>query len=175
MYCPSEIHDTTGAVLDLDTLKDQWKKIHQQTGKRNRQYHIHFGGGEPTVNKNFLPFLKWLRENYGSHIKLIGFCTNGSASTRYYLDALEQVDQIGFSTHTEFMSVDKFIHTILKVYAKSLKLNKAVHVHVMNEYWATLEIEYIIKTLSKYQVPYSLDEIDYSQPIRTKPLNLNYA
>lgn len=170
MYCSSDIHDTDGPVQDLATLQSQWQRIHEQAQHRGLKYQIHFGGGEPTVNRNFLPFVKWLRENYSDSISMIGFCTNGSASERYYLEALDYVEQIGFSTHTEYMDVERFLDTVLAVYFKALKHKKAIHVHVMEEYWAMATINEITDRLDRYNIPYSIDEIDYSQKTREHPI-----
>jgi hypothetical protein len=44
------------------------------------QYKIAFTGGEVTANKDFLPFLEWLRDNYNKYLSQLLITTNGSAT-----------------------------------------------------------------------------------------------
>ena len=107
MYCPEMYHNTTDKDLTLAEFQTHWKRIVEKTQHTKLKYKLTFTGGEVTINKNFLPFLTWLANNYKEQISECGFTTNGSASKRYYLDAIDNsiISFISFSTHTEFKRV----------------------------------------------------------------------
>ena len=113
-YCPDELHDTTSRPHDLDTMKTAWKNIHTKTNHLKLKYKICFTGGEVTANKNFLPFIKWLRSEY-SDVSMILITTNGSASLNYYQRLTNYVEAISFSTHSEHMNEQEFFHKVEKI------------------------------------------------------------
>ena len=67
MYCGDFLHDQVSPVSSLETLQGHWQQIFEKTKHIGRLYKISFTGGEPVINKNFMPFVSWLRENYGEH------------------------------------------------------------------------------------------------------------
>ena len=170
MYCPDEYHNLTDADLTLTELQSKWEVIFAKTQKRGLKYKLAFTGGEVTANKNFLPFLQWLDENYKEYISEIGFTTNGSASKQYYLTAISIsiISFITFSTHSEFFNEQKFFDTVVEVHQRATMLRKSMHVNVMNEFWNTEKSKIYCKFLKEQHINHSLNEIDYSQKIRDK-------
>lgn len=169
MYCPRELHDATVSNLhDLNTLQHAWHKIYDTTVVKNLPYKIAFTGGEVTANKNFLPFLKWLRSNFKS-IEHIAVTTNGSASADYYLDLGNVVESISFSTHSEFMDEQRFFDNVLKTNRAMLRPKKSVHVNIMDEHWNQERIAMYKDLLENHSVSYSINEIDYTKQTRNHP------
>ena len=121
-----------------------------------------FTGGEVTVNKNFLPFVEWIRENYKNRIHSIGVTTNGSASTNYYLRLLAAVEYITFSSHLEFFDQDKFINTVIDVSNYARGLGKSVHVNIMDEDDQDHIINKMKIMFDQHQVFYSINPISYA-------------
>jgi MoaA/NifB/PqqE/SkfB family radical SAM enzyme len=169
MYCPAEWHDKDSRPHDLETMKQVWINIYSKTQHLKLPYKISFTGGEVTANKNFLPLVQWLRKEYPT-IR-IEITTNGSASVRYYKDLAILVNSITFSTHSEFMHEKEFFDKVLLVKYTMLKLKSDVHVNIMNEFWNQERIELYKQFLTKYNIDYSIENIDYSTQIRTNFVN----
>jgi MoaA/NifB/PqqE/SkfB family radical SAM enzyme len=166
MYCPAELHDSTSRPHSLETMQEVWTNIHNKTKHKNLSYKISFTGGEVTANRNFLPLIKWLRNNY-SDIALIMLTTNGSASERYYSELSQHVESISFSTHSEFMNEQQFFSTVKTVNALMPRPKKSVHVNVMDEYWNQDRIKNYQSWLEKYNISYSINSINYENAVRT--------
>jgi hypothetical protein len=163
MYCPTYFHNTTAVDATLAQLKEKWHSIYNKTSEKGLPYKLTFTGGEVTINKNFLPFIQWLNEFYGSKIVECGITTNGSATKKVYL---ELVTFVSFSTHSEFFNEAKFFSTIVEVDSISKTLNKSIHINIMNEYWNKTNIEKYCQFLTKNNINHSVNEIDYSEQIR---------
>ena len=170
MYCPSELHDQSGQAHDLNTMQSVWKNIHIKAKQQGLLFKITFTGGEVTANKNFLPLLDWIRENYDDVIN-IGITTNGSASLNYYTKLVEFVESISFSTHSEFMDEQAFFNKVIAIDKLMLKPKKSLHVNIMNEYWNQDRIKLYQQLLDKHQISHSINEIDYSVKIREQILD----
>ncbi len=173
MYCPPELHDTTSRPHDLDTMKTVWQNIYQKTNNQNLPYKISFSGGEVTANKNFLPLIEWIRNNYND-VTMIVITTNGSASTGYYLKLAEYVEAISFSTHSEFMDEDKFFITAKELNKVMVRPTKSFHVNIMDEFWNREGIERYKKILEENNISYSVNEVEYKYQTRTYPLERIY-
>jgi MoaA/NifB/PqqE/SkfB family radical SAM enzyme len=169
MYCPSELHDMTSQPHDLETMQQVWKNIYAKTQHKDLSYKISFTGGEVTANKNFLPLIKWLRNNY-PEIAMILLTTNGSASQRYYEDLSEHVESISFSTHSEFMDEQRFFNTVLAVNQLMPRPKKSVNVNIMDEYWNQDRISIYKTWLDRHNISYSVNTINYEQAVRTNIL-----
>jgi molybdenum cofactor biosynthesis enzyme MoaA len=166
MYCPTELHDSTSRPHDLETMQQVWRNIHLKTQHKNLPYKISFTGGEVTANKNFLPLVEWLRTNYPD-IAMILLTTNGSASQRYYEKLAGVVDSISFSTHSEYMDEQRFFDTVLAVDRLMTRPAKSVHVNIMNEHWNQDRIELYQQWLTKHNISYTVNEINYTEATRT--------
>lgn len=170
MYCPSDLHDTTSRPHELNTMKTVWQNIYEKTKHLELKYKINFTGGEVTANKNFLPLVEWLRNNYAD-IVVIVITTNGSASANYYSKLAEVVESISFSTHSEFMNEKEFFDKTISINRLMIKLKKSFHVSIMNEFWNKKRIELYKKVLDKHKINYTVNEINYLHKIRNFTVN----
>lgn len=169
MYCSPEYHNDTDDYHSLEQLQKAWVSLHSQSAVRNLKYKISFSGGEPTVNKNFLPFIQWLRSEYNDNIAQILVTTNGSANLRYYLRLYKYVDNISFSIHSEHVDEDKFFKMVIALKNNMLP-NKFIHVNIMNEFWNQERIDYYKKILDSNSISYSVNEINYAYQTRSIPI-----
>ena len=163
-YCPDELHDTTSRPHDLETLKTAWQNVYQKTQHLGLKYKISFTGGEVTANKNFLPFLEWLRSNY-TDVAVALLTTNGSASANYYIKLARVVEAISFSTHSEFMDEEEFFDKTVKINSVMIRPQKSFHVNIMNESWNADGITRYKSLLDKHNISYTVNEIFYAKQI----------
>jgi len=107
-YCDDAIHDKISERPSLDKLKYNANNIFEYFSPE--KVFFDFTGGEPTLIKEFLEFLEWLREMNIGYISLV---TNGT----YKYDKLERLlklaDHITISLHMEYVN-DKIINKIIK-------------------------------------------------------------
>jgi organic radical activating enzyme len=169
MYCSKDWHDAQSKHHELETLKAAWQEIYNKTCHHGRPYKISFTGGELTTNKNFLPFVSWLNENYKDQLFEILASTNGSASYNYYLKMFDHVKNITFSVHSEFIDEKNFFDKIVKLNTtKSAK--SFLHVAIMDEYWNQERIKIYVDLLERNNVSYSINKIDYRFKTRNFPI-----
>ena len=112
-YCWPGVHNTTDPHKSLslfrqtaDYLIDNWA-----TGSQIRWY---FGGGEPTLNPDFEPFVDYL----ASKNQWIMLVSNGSQGPAYWAKNADNYDTLIFSAHFEFMKPNLFaknFNQVLKV------------------------------------------------------------
>jgi len=169
MYCPTKWHDITSRQHTLAELQQYWKDIYSKSQHKNLKYKISFTGGELTSNRDFLPFVEWLRTKYQDSIFQILVTTNGSATTRYYTRMFEYVDNISFSVHSEHIDEQKFFNMIRDIKI-SIPDKKFIHVNIMNEFWNQNRINAYKLLLENLGVSYSLNEVDYSLRTRENPV-----
>jgi len=169
MYCPTTLHDSTSPHPDLETLQNRWISIVSNTQHKSLKYKISFTGGEVTGNKNFVPFLQWLRHNYGHQIDKILITTNGSATYKYYNKLLDCVDNISFSVHSEHIDEKKFFDTVLNLH-RNLPTGKHIHVCIMDEYWNVDRIKLYQQLLTNHNISHNVNQIDYSVQTRSHPI-----
>lgn len=177
MYCPSKWHDRNGKQHDLSTLQSAWESILNRTSHQNLPYKISFSGGELTTNKNFLPFVQWLRQQYNDKLFSILLTTNGSASAAYYAKLFDVVNSISFSLHSEHVDEQKFFNNVINL-KNAVASDRFLHVNLMNEAWNQHRIPEYVKILKNHNISYSINEIDYTLQTRSIPifkghLNLN--
>lgn len=168
MYCPSWSHNDDRPHHTFEDLKTVWLNFYSATRDKNLPYKISFTGGEVTANKNFLPLIKFLRQQNVSIRMLL--TTNGSASKQYYQRLAALVDSISFSTHSEFFDEKKFFEKVLLINQQMIRPEKSVHVNIMDEYWNQDRIESYKQLLDANSVSYSVNTIDYSAKIRDFPM-----
>jgi hypothetical protein len=128
-------HSYKAKDKSLEELQQAWLRIIEVNRTNLKKYELSFLGGENTLNKNFLPFLKWLHQNFKDSITNIGFVTNGTAAIKYYKEAINYCNWITFSIHSEFINEDKFFKTVTEVNELSKKTNCSIKVNIMNEPW----------------------------------------
>ena len=169
MYCPPYLHDNSSKHKSLDELKRYWLSIIENTRACGLKYKIVFTGGEVTGNRAFLPFLRWLRDEFKEQIGLVILTTNGSATYSYYMKLYEVADNIAFSLHSEHVNEQKFFDTIIKLH-QTIGKDKFLHVLVMNEFWNQDRIKLYQKLLDEHKISYNVNDIDYSKQTRTIPI-----
>ena len=169
MYCPTTWHSLTEETKGLEQLQQSWNKIYSQKSSQLKQIQINFTGGEVTVNKDFLPFVKWIKENF-KDVTHISVTTNGSASTRYYNELLQYVDSITFSVHSEFFNENKFFSNLLACAVQAVKLKRHIQVSIMNEPWHSERIAVYEQFLQKLKIDYQVKEIHWQHQTRAEPV-----
>jgi len=176
-YCPDMWHDYHGINKSLEELQSAWMKILAVNTSKIKEYEIGFLGGENILNKNFLPFLKWLNTEYKDIIKNVGFITNGTASVKYYSEIMQYCNWITFSTHSEFMDEENFFSKLLKVHALAQEHKCMIKVNIMNEPWHTDRIKDYKEFLDSKKIDnYIHPIIDYEgkHPLPIKPKTINF-
>ena len=167
-YCGDDRHFMMGSETkfkSLETLKEHWETLYSQLKNTTKKIDIHFSGGEVTLNKNFIPFLKWLRSNY-TCIDAIGLASNGSAGILYYEELIKYLSHLTFSTHTEFFNEEKFFDTVTHIHKLN---NNILYIQLMNEEFnpnnrASTYSAY----LSKIGVPFTVMDINFPKiPLET--------
>jgi MoaA/NifB/PqqE/SkfB family radical SAM enzyme len=169
MYCSPEWHDDTSEFKSMEELQNVWLNVFDKTKNLNLPYKIAFTGGELTANKNFLPFVTWLKNNYSEYLFKVLVTTNGSASIGYYQKMFEVIDHISFSLHSEHVDEQKFFNKLIQL-RKKLLPNNFIHVHIMNEFWNQTRIPHYIQLLESNNISYSVNEIDYKYQTRAIPI-----
>lgn len=109
-YCWPTVHNTTDPhkglaemVVAADYCIDKWAN-----GQVIRWY---FGGGEPTLNPDFEPFVEYLSKR-NQWVMLV---TNGSQGPSYWEKNADNYDTLIFSAHFEFMKPSLFSKNYCKV------------------------------------------------------------
>lgn len=110
-YCPAHRHDNFSPHASLDELKSAvdflFEYIDVYMEKRSYKHtSISFTGGEPTVNPNFIPFVKYLKEEYEAKYQdkwACGFAltSNGAMSAKMADAVMENLGHITVSYHAE--------------------------------------------------------------------------
>lgn len=168
MYCPSELHSGS-TQYTFDQMQKYWLDIFDKTKSKNLKYKLSFTGGEVTINKDFVPFLKWLRSNYGEYIHMILVTSNGSASISYYKKLYEVVDNVSFSFHSEHADEREFYEKMIEL-KQRIDSEKFIHVNIMNEHWIKERIPLYVKVLTDNNISHNVNEINYSIGTRTIPI-----
>lgn len=141
-YCPDFWHNKTAKNHSLSMMKFTIERIIKNLPKNpNRNFLISFTGGEPTTNKNLIPFLRWFSEKYKDKFRGSVVATNGTKSSEYYSE-LSKFSKINFTIHSEFANEEKTISTILKTneFINNQQINNPITVFFVKEPW-NIEIE----------------------------------
>ncbi len=111
-YCPDELHNGSMGWLKLDEIKLFVEHLlsHYKHKLNFKNFLFSFTGGEPTLWKDFKPFVQFLM-NKGIRV---GLTTNGSVAPHFWDNIVECFDYICLSFHPESASKEKF----LKVYKR---------------------------------------------------------
>lgn len=158
-YCPPMWHNKTSPHKTLEEFQSIWLDILEKTKYKNKNYKLSFSGGEVTLNKSFKPFIIWLYENYKDRIENIGITTNGSATLKYYLELIDYVDFISFSSHFDWANKNKFYKNITETHKKATLLNKNIYVNIMNEANNQKDINELFEYCEKNKIPAGINAI----------------
>ena len=107
-YCPSNVHNNFEEHKTYVQLETAYNNLLPWINGEKTKFS--FTGGEPTVYKDYLPFVKRLKKD--GH--LVMTTTNGSHNENYYRELAEYSD-ICFSIHLNYVKqygTDKFIKSI---------------------------------------------------------------
>lgn len=168
-YCPSHRHDNFSAHASLEELQSTTDFLFAYMSlisqyRKNKDFHISFTGGEPTVNPNFVSFAKYIKNKYNKEyadkfsLKL-DLTTNGAMSVKTCKSIIENFDYVTVSYHAE-------AHYKLKEQAKNriknlanstinLKVNVMFHAQMFDECLLTcewlndLQIKYIPRVIGE--------------------------
>lgn len=109
-YCSKNSHNNYEAHKNYPMLEAAFNNLNSSWILNERTKFV-FTGGEPTVYKDYLPFVKMLKEK--DHI--IHTTTNGSNNPDYYAELAES-SEIVFSIHLNYVKqfgIDKFLNSVL--------------------------------------------------------------
>lgn len=109
-YCSKNSHNNFDPVKNLKYMKSAFENINKYWNKTEERIKFSITGGEPTVYKDYLPFVKYLKEL--DHV--VHTTTNGSNTASYYSELAEYSD-ICFSIHLNYvksMGLDKFVDNV---------------------------------------------------------------
>ena len=115
-YCWPDVHNTTDPHKSLDTLikTANYAINNWSNGNPIRWY---FGGGEPTLNPDFEPFIQYLN----SKNQWTMLVSNGSQGSKYWEKNCDNYNILIFSAHFEFMKKELFIKNVSTI-VQSLSL-----------------------------------------------------
>ena len=120
-YCPSHRHDNFSKHASLDELKNTTEFLFEYISviaeqRINKDFHVSFTGGEPTVNPNFIEFAKHIKqeykEKYSNKFDLkFDLTTNGAMSQQMAEAVIDNFDYVTVSYHAE--AVDKLKNRVI--------------------------------------------------------------
>ena len=142
-YCPVHRHDNFSPHASLEELKNNTDFLFEyiDTYMEYRDYKVasvSFTGGEPTVNPNFIPFIKYLKEEYEKKYKdkwVVSFAltSNGAMGEKMAQNVMENMRHCTVSYHAE--SDDKLKQQvrdrIIQFHTEGPKHECSVSVNVM--------------------------------------------
>jgi len=98
------VHNKTDPHKKLDVMKRVVDQVHDNwSGPEMIRWS--FGGGEPTVNPDFLPLVAYIKSR-GDYVLTV---SNGSRNPEYYAKLARVVDCIQLSVHFEYWKSDNFV------------------------------------------------------------------
>jgi organic radical activating enzyme len=108
-YCSSNSHNTYEPLKNLEFLTQAYKNLKKYWAGESK-IKFSFTGGEPAIYKDYLPFVKMLRNE--GHV--ISTTTNGSNNGKYYAE-LADYSNITFSIHLRYvekLGLDSFLDSV---------------------------------------------------------------
>jgi hypothetical protein len=178
-YCPTHRHDNFSAHASLEDLKKNVDFLFSyidlyMTYRNYKEASVSFTGGEPTVNPNFIPFIKYLNEKYEEKYKDKWLCTfaltsNGAMSEKMADAVLEHFSHITISYHTEADRTIKnnVLDRIQQIYNKgpenwcTVSINVMFHAQYFDE---CVEVCEFLKSKGVLYVPRVIGEEPDSRP-----------
>jgi len=110
-YCPAHRHDNFSPHATLDELKANVNFLFEYIDtymqyRKVKRTSISFTGGEPTVNPNFVPFIKYLRKEYEEKYKdkwsaTFSLTSNGAMSKKMAYEIMSNMRHFTVSYHAE--------------------------------------------------------------------------
>ncbi len=109
-YCWPAVHNRDAPHKSLEVMQAIADKLISKWAGNGR-IRWNFGGGEPTLNPDFLPFLEYLR----NHNQWVLVTTNGSRPRSYWKKAIEYINSVNLSVHFEFVDEGKLLGNIAEI------------------------------------------------------------
>jgi organic radical activating enzyme len=105
-YCPTYLHRGNIPWPDLNLIKNTLLKIKEKF--ISNDITVEMLGGEITLYKEFIPLMKFLKENnFSSNI-----LSNGSRTLRFWEEASPYLNNIGLTYHSEFNNEEHLLGVI---------------------------------------------------------------
>jgi MoaA/NifB/PqqE/SkfB family radical SAM enzyme len=138
-YCPSHRHDNFSPYASLEELENTADFLFSYISlisryRNNKDFHVSFTGGEPTVNPNFIEFAKYIKKEYTKkylnqfNLKL-DLTTNGAMGNKICDAVIQNFDFVTVSYHAE--SNDKLKQQVKSRISDFAKSNVKLKVNVM--------------------------------------------
>ena len=148
-YCWPWIHNKTDPHKSLEELMKATHNLEQHFTKGETVNFI-ISGGEPTVNKDFLDWLRYLNA-MGHHVSLH---SNGSRLPEYYREIIHYGD-LNLSVHFEFYDRAKFVKVVEAVAHEKATAGGSGHLEIKfmmapHNREETLSLEEELKTLPHF-------------------------
>lgn len=138
-YCPSHRHDNFSPHASLEELKESANFVFEYLSliskyRNNKDFHISFTGGEPTVNPKFIEFSEYVRSTYNEYFKdtfklKLDLTTNGAMSEKIATAVIDNFDYVTVSYHAE--AVDKLKENVKDRILQFKNSNLSLKVNVM--------------------------------------------
>lgn len=151
-YCWPWIHNNTDPHKPLEDLMRATQLIEQKFTKGESVNFI-ISGGEPTANKDFLDWLRYLNA-MGHHVSLH---SNGSRKPDYYKEVIHYGD-LNLSVHFEFYDRKKFVEVIKAVTEEKVSVDNQGVGHLEVKFMMaphnreeTLSLEEELKSISNFK------------------------
>ena len=170
MYCRPINHNNSNPHKSLAELQDYWKSIVSKTKHLGVDYKISISGGEPVTNKDFLPFIEWLKEQ--PEQTAIYVTSNGSASLEYYKRLALKINGLTLSLHSEHVNELEFIKKAQSLNHLMVRPHKSFHINVMDEFWNQTRIAKYCEIFTELGISHAVNKIDYSEQTREQPIFL---
>ena len=109
-YCSKNSHNNFDPVKNLKFMTNAYENIQNNWNVNKEKIKFVITGGEPTVYRDYLPFVKMVKEE--GHI--VHTTTNGSNSEEYYKE-LAKYSDIAFSIHLNYVKhfgIEKFTKSV---------------------------------------------------------------
>lgn len=142
-YCPAIRHDNFSPHATLDELKNNTDFLFEyiDTYMQHRDFKktsISFTGGEPTVNPNFIPFIRYLKNKYEKKYSnqwraSFALTSNGAMSQKMAQKVMENFEHCTVSYHAEsnLKLKQQVKDRIMQFHTEGVKYNFSVSVNVM--------------------------------------------
>jgi organic radical activating enzyme len=144
-------------------LKKYWEIVYDSIDP-SRLIDMRISGGEPTLNKNLLDFIKHI-SGY-KNVNKVGIISNGSASTSLYLQLIPYITTLSISLHSEFFNEKKIFDRLYKCSQHPLVQSRdcLLHVLIMNE--PNTRIGLYEDFCVKHNIYYTVQNIISNQPVK---------
>jgi sulfatase maturation enzyme AslB (radical SAM superfamily) len=142
-YCPAYRHDNFSPHASLEDLKSNTDFLFEYIDtymqyRKFKSVSISFTGGEPTVNPNFIPFIKYLKEKYETEYSdrwetTFALTSNGAMGPAMAQKIMENMKHCTVSYHAESDArlKQQVKDRILQFHTDGPKYNFTVSVNVM--------------------------------------------